>query len=624
MEWLNFVMNNPVFVALAETLLHFAWQGLLLASFLVFLLKSIHNRHSNLRYNLSLLVLLLCVVAPIVTFSVVYEPYTGAQSIDVKQAIASLSTSVSQVGTALGAWNDPNQVLWSITATEILDTVSHWQLETVSPFLTIVWMAGVVLMSTRLVVQLINVYQLPHQGTSTPDAPLQQTFERLMERLGVSMVARLLISSKVDVPMVIGWLKPVVLLPSAMVVGLTPKQLEMLLAHELAHVRRHDYLVNFLQTLVEVMLFFHPGVKWISRQIRTERECCCDDVAIALCGSPVAYASALTDAEMSRFTNIPQLAMAASGSDLKHRVFRAVGQADCSSGFNGHWISGMLAALSAVTIVFFMLSADVIGMTSHNDKVDRNDPFMVVVEPPVTVVQPVPAAKEVIQVAEAEPKVADAEIMVPMEDVKDFVETNYAPTSESDFAVGMSENDSLQISPAAEEQEESPSVVVTEKRLTTEDKQTISVETLVDRDMENSDASPSSDPAKPTEQIQVLQAKVPVEAPQQLDEIQTMAIQQPILLRSSTPDYPAQALKRKWSEEVFVKFVVNEEGLVEQVKFENDVHRVFRTSVKKALKKWQFEPALKDGKAIPMEVSKLFSFSDPVRNTITGSRIARL
>ena len=91
----------------------------------------------------------------------------------------------------------------------------------------------------------------------------------------------------VDVPTVIGWLRPVVLVPASALAGMTPQQLEAILAHELAHIRRHDYLVNLLQTLVETLLFYHPAVWWLSRRIRIERENCCDDLAVSLCGDPV-------------------------------------------------------------------------------------------------------------------------------------------------------------------------------------------------------------------------------------------------------------------------------------------------------------------------------------------------
>ena len=99
---------------------------------------------------------------------------------------------------------------------------------------------------------------------------------------------------RVDTPTVIGWLRPVVLLPVAALANLTPDQVQAILAHELAHVRRHDFVVNLLQTIAETLLFYHPAVWWLSHRIRVEREHCCDDIAVEVCGDPVGYAEALT------------------------------------------------------------------------------------------------------------------------------------------------------------------------------------------------------------------------------------------------------------------------------------------------------------------------------------------
>src|SRR4030095_13888079 len=107
-------------------------------------------------------------------------------------------------------------------------------------------------------------------------------------------------SIAVEVPTVIGWMRPVILLPVAAVAALTPAQVEAILAHELAHIRRHDYAVNLLQTTAETLLFYHPAVWWISKRIRAEREHCCDDVAVRVCGDAVSYAHALAELEAWR------------------------------------------------------------------------------------------------------------------------------------------------------------------------------------------------------------------------------------------------------------------------------------------------------------------------------------
>jgi TonB family protein len=123
---------------------------------------------------------------------------------------------------------------------------------------------------------------------------------------------------------VLGWLKPVVLVPAAAFLALSPEALEALLAHELAHVRRRDFLANLFQTLAEALLFYHPAVWWLSRRIRQEREHCCDDAAVQTCGDPILYASALVGLEelRTRPNLIPDLAPAASGGQLMSRIQR--------------------------------------------------------------------------------------------------------------------------------------------------------------------------------------------------------------------------------------------------------------------------------------------------------------
>src|SRR5205085_6589248 len=108
---------------------------------------------------------------------------------------------------------------------------------------------------------------------------------------------RLCRSALVEVPTAIGFMKPVILLPASTLTGLAPAQIEAILAHELAHIRRHDYFVNLLQSVIETLLFYHPAVWWVSRRVREERELCCDDLAVRASGDAIAYARALSELE---------------------------------------------------------------------------------------------------------------------------------------------------------------------------------------------------------------------------------------------------------------------------------------------------------------------------------------
>ena len=146
------------------------------------------------------------------------------------------------------------------------------------------WLLGVVFFSARLTRSCWWVRSIRTRDNEPVEAAWLETLDDLRRRLGVSRPVRLLKSALVEVPTVIGWFRPVILLPAATLSGLTPGQLEAILAHELAHVRRLDYLVNAFQCLVETLMFYHPVAWWISRCIREERENCCDDLVIEVCG----------------------------------------------------------------------------------------------------------------------------------------------------------------------------------------------------------------------------------------------------------------------------------------------------------------------------------------------------
>jgi hypothetical protein len=187
---------------------------------------------------------------------------------------------------------------------------------------------------------------------------------RIAGRLALDRLVRIVESRAVSVPVMVGWLKPVILLPAVAVTGLTPTQLEALIAHELAHVRRHDYFVNLLQAAVETLLFYHPAVWLVSKQVRAEREHCCDDLVVGLCDR-LDYVSALTDlAAMS----VPKTALAATGGSLLTRVQRILGAGDRTASPGGAWIPALVAMLVLGAIAPALTSsggADHVGTVSQ-------------------------------------------------------------------------------------------------------------------------------------------------------------------------------------------------------------------------------------------------------------------
>ena len=152
----------------------------------------------------------------------------------------------------------------------------------------------------------------------------QEILRKLGARIGLSRPVRLLVSALVQVPTVVGWLRPVVLVPVGALGGLPAGHLEALLLHELAHIRRHDYLVNMLQSVAEALLFYHPAVWWVSGHIRAERELCCDDVAVSVSGDALTYARALAQLESYRPAHL-SAAVAANGGSLPDRIAQVAG-----------------------------------------------------------------------------------------------------------------------------------------------------------------------------------------------------------------------------------------------------------------------------------------------------------
>jgi len=240
-------------------------------------------------------------------------------------------------------------------------------LEPTLPWVVLVWFGGVVALSLRLASGWLVTRQLGRVGTSSVPDACRAAVARLATRLRISRPVRVLESAVVQVPAVIGWLRPVILLPASALTGLTPLQLDALLAHELAHVRRYDYLVNLIQSVIETLLFYHPAVWWVSQQVREEREHCCDDLAVAVCGDAHFYATALLGMERLRVTP-PAFALAAVGrkGSLMGRIRRLV--APVQTEIFPRWMAGVVAVTLALGAGAHLASGT--AATARSDRFD--------------------------------------------------------------------------------------------------------------------------------------------------------------------------------------------------------------------------------------------------------------
>ncbi len=213
------------------------------------------------------------------------------------------------------------------------------------PWIAPLWAAGVLFFHFALG-GWMAARRLRLAGVCRAPGEWQQRLDGLAARLRVSKPAALLESCLADVPVVIGYARPVILMPVGLLAGLPVAQVEAILIHELAHIRRHDYLVNLMQTFVEGLLFYHPAVWWISGVIRAERENCCDDLAVAATGDAREYAAALTALEQNRWA-AHELALAATGGSLVKRIRRLLQQPERPRAAWAPAISAGLLVISA-------------------------------------------------------------------------------------------------------------------------------------------------------------------------------------------------------------------------------------------------------------------------------------
>lgn len=307
MTAIQILATEPWVGRLGWALIHFLWQGGLIAS--LYAIARIVIVRPRIRYFLACAALLAMIVAPVTTF--VRNASSG--SIPDHAAHFRAESSIRSE--------------WSTTPIASADPGDSFRLDSVMPWFVTAWFAGTVMLWLRFTAECILATRMRSTSISVAGPEWQRTIEKLSERIRICRPVRLLTSSRVDVPTVIGWLRPVVLMPIGALAGLPIDHIEALLAHELAHIRRHDYVVNILQRIAEMALFYHPAVWWISGQIRHEREHCCDDIAVSITGNAVVYAEALAGLEASRPAHLSP-ALAASGGSLEIRIARLLDMRD--------------------------------------------------------------------------------------------------------------------------------------------------------------------------------------------------------------------------------------------------------------------------------------------------------
>ena len=300
------LLAHPLVPALGWTLLHFLWQGVLTGLATALLLRILRAAPAQSRHLAACLGLLACLACPAITLARSWPAASGsviqAQSTEITPRKSQGHLSASQEG---------------------LEPSLAAVLRPALPWIVGIWLAGCLALLLRLGSGWMWLRRLRQYSSPAPP-DWQQRLDALARRMGLARRPQLRLCAAVAGPLAHGWWKPAVLLPGSLLTGMAPDLLEALLAHELAHIQRQDYLANLLQCLAETLLFYHPAVWWISAKIRATREEACDDLAAKAIGEPRRLALALAELDLFQ---LPAPALGAHQGDLMNRIKRLLNPA---------------------------------------------------------------------------------------------------------------------------------------------------------------------------------------------------------------------------------------------------------------------------------------------------------
>jgi len=524
---------TPWIHALGWMLVHFLWQGLLVGIAFAAARALLPKANCRARYATGLAALAALALWPLATL-ITLRPQFDADVTAVELGIA----NVAQAGPAQAS---------SLLA----------GLDQTLPWLVLLWGAGVLAMAARTLHQWHELSQVARRWAHA-QADLDAMMLGLTRRFGFVRRVRVLVSARIDTPMLFGWIKPVVLLPAAVALGFPRHQIELILAHELGHLRRYDHLVNLAQALLETLLFYHPVVHWISREVRNERELCCDELVLQLTsGEPREYARTLASLEELRHV-AGSLALAANGGELLERVRRIVGmpapRLSVERRASGRWLLVAFALGTSLLVVqrieratghaftaprlaiSWLGSADGVHLMPNLVPMDSfHLPRMHLA--PVTM----PVA----------PAAADAPASAAVSTRKDMTAPNAAAVATGAVASSL---------PVP-----TPTVAV----------QTPPV------------AVATSAAAASGQQPTVL-ASIPV-APQLPVDASPVRQRKPVATHTVAPSFPTFAHKE--SSRVEVSFAIADDGSVRDIRFARSGDDAFERAAEKALRQWRFDPA---------------------------------
>jgi len=346
-------IGQDVIITLGWTLIHSIWQIGLLAIVLAFVINRMNIKQATSRYALNMGAMFMVPVMTLATFFIMYD---GAP----KQSSVPTTTFTSTNAPIVGSFDNVTEMIVNQGVMELFRnylTPNEFNLQIIVGL----WVIGIIFFSVRFAGGLIAVRQLRTSAIGECPAEWKQRVTKMSESMGISRLVRLAESARVTVPMTAGWIKPIILLPVGMLANMPVAHIEMIVLHELAHIRRHDYLLNLMQSVLEIVFFFHPAIWWMSESVRREREHCCDDKVVRLKGDPLTYAKALHAAAAAVRTPgsgpilVPKTGLAVTGSDgeLLERIHRILNREMKNTIYSTRFAASAVLVLGLSVLLMF-------------------------------------------------------------------------------------------------------------------------------------------------------------------------------------------------------------------------------------------------------------------------------
>lgn len=308
METLSIIISKSI----ALTVIHSLWQGAAIAALTAIFILFLAKKTAKLKYNVYCIALLLFCMSTLFTFFKIHQQVSLAHKVETFVSISSPNTSINPLVLATTTSN----------TTSFLDSIKNFALQHLS-FIAILWLIGLCISFIYLLRGLNQVKVLKCSANTLTDYHWQNRMSIMASRLGIRKSIQLVESKLTLSPIIIGHLKPIVLFPIGFINNLSIEEIEAILYHELAHIKRNDYLINILITFAQSLFYYHPAIWWLNTQIKKERENCCDDIAVELSGDKLTYVQSLVTAQ-SLIANSQSLAMGIKGQGFKSNLGKRI------------------------------------------------------------------------------------------------------------------------------------------------------------------------------------------------------------------------------------------------------------------------------------------------------------